>query len=132
MMTCPVAAFMGAEAGATAGQSAGAARACTPAGDSKLSINTAIPPLCQMAVASFTKLYPTLSVMDMVKKGGIKFGEVQIGGKGDCINFNLLGKCSDPYCTYNHRPAKVGEERQVKVARKIDEAVAKMKGAGMA
>jgi hypothetical protein len=82
MMTCMVAAFMGAEAGATAGRSAGAARARTPAGNSKPSINTAIPPLCQKAVASFTKLYPTLSVMDMVKKGGIKFGEVQIGGKG--------------------------------------------------
>ncbi len=83
-------------------------------------------------MASFTKLYPTLSVMDMVKKGGIKFGEVQIGGKGDCSNFNLLGKCSDPYCTYSHRPAKFREERQVKVAKKIDKAMAKIKGAGTA
>jgi hypothetical protein len=83
-------------------------------------------------VANFVKLYPTLSVMDMVKKGGIKFGEVQIGGKGDCSTFNLLGKCLDPNCTYNHKPAKVGEERQVAVAKKTDQAMAKMKGAGLA
>ncbi len=83
-------------------------------------------------MANFVKLYPTLSVMDMVKKGGIKFGEVQIGGKGDCSNFNLLGKCLDPNCTYKHKPAKVGEERQVTVAKKIDQAIAKMKGAGPA
>jgi hypothetical protein len=79
-------------------------------------------------VANFTKLYPTQSVLDMVKKGGIKFGAVQIGGKGDCSNFNLLGKCTDPKCMCNHKPARVKEERQVAVAKTIDQAMAKMKG----
>ncbi len=132
MLTCPVAAFMGADSNALAGQAVGPARACAPVGGSKLSINSAIPPLCQKAVANFTKLYPTLSVLDMVRKGGIKFGAVQIGGKGDCSNFNLLGKCTDPKCTYNHKPARVGEEWQVAVAKKIDQAMAKMKGTGQA
>ncbi len=132
MLTCPVAALMGADPDAPVGQGAGPAWVCTPAGDSKPSINPAIPPLCQKAVANFVKLYPTLSVMDMVKKGEIIFGEVQIRNKGDCSNFNLLGKCHDPNCTYKHKPAKVGEERQVTVAKKIDQAMAKMKGAGPA
>jgi hypothetical protein len=122
----------GADPDAPVGRGAGPACVRTLAGDSKPSINRAIPPLCQKAVASFVKLYPTLSVMDMVKKGGIKFEEVQIGNKGDCSNFNLLGKCRDPNCTYKHKPAKVGEERQVTVAKKIDQAMAKMKGAGPA
>jgi hypothetical protein len=132
MLTCPVAAFMGADPDAPVGRGADPACVCTLAGDSKPSINPAIPPLCQKAVANFVKLYPTLSVMDMVKKGGIKFGEVQIGNKGDCSNFNLLGKCRDPNCTYTHKPAKVGEERQVTVAKKINQAMAKMKGASPA
>jgi hypothetical protein len=83
-------------------------------------------------VANFTKLYPTLTVLDMVRKGGIKFGAVQIGGKGDCSNFNLLGRCTNPKCTYNHKPARVGEEGQVAVAKTIDQAMAKMKGTGPA
>jgi hypothetical protein len=33
---------------------------------------------------------------------------------------------------YAHKPAKVGEERQVAVAKMIDQAVAKMKGASLA
>ncbi len=70
--------------------------------------------------------------MDMVKQGGIKFEVVQIGGKGDCSNFNLLGKCTNPNCMYAHKPAKVGEERQVAVAKSVDQAVAKMKGASPA
>jgi hypothetical protein len=52
--------------------------------------------------------------------------------KGDCSNFNLLGKCNDPACTYNHKPAKVREDRQTAVARKIDQAMATMKGATQA
>jgi hypothetical protein len=78
ILTCPVAVFMGADSDALAGQAAGPPRACAPAGGSKPLINSAIPSLCQKAVANFTKLYPTLSVLDMVRKGGIKFGAVQI------------------------------------------------------
>ena len=129
MLTCPVAAFMGA---GSEPKPKGTARGRTPAGGSKPSINTAIPPLCLKSVEKFNKLYPTLSVLDMVKKGGIKFGEVQIGGKGDCSNFNLLGRCHDPNCTYAHKSAKVGEERQLAVAKKIDQAMATMRGAGPA
>ncbi len=68
-------------------------------------------------MANFVKLHPTLSVIDMVRKGGIKFGGVQIGGERDCSNFNLLGKCRDPTCTYNHKPAKVGEDPGAQVGR---------------
>jgi hypothetical protein len=132
MLTCPVAAFMGADSNALTGQAAGPARARAPAGGSKPLINYAIPPLCQKAVANFTKLYPTLSVLDMVRKGGIKFGAVQIRGKEDCSNINLLDKCTDPKCTNNHKPARVGEERQVAVAKTIGQAMAKMKGTGPA
>jgi hypothetical protein len=132
MLTCPVAAFMGADSEAKAGRAASTSRVRTPAGGSKPSVNTAIPPLCLKSVEKFNKLYPTLSVMDMIKKSGIKFGEVQIGGKGDCSNFNLLGRCTDPNCTYNHKPAKVGEARQVAVAKKLDQAMATMKGASTA
>jgi hypothetical protein len=132
MLTCPVAAFMEADSNAIAGRAADPARACTPAGGSKPSIHPAIPPLCQKAVAKFTKLYPTLSVMDMVKRGGIRFGAIQIGNKWDCSNFNLLGKCTDPRCTYTHKPARVEEEQQVAVAKIIDQAMTKMNGSALA
>jgi hypothetical protein len=117
MLTCPVAAFMGADVEAKAGKAGTTARGRTPAGGIKPSINPAIPPFFLKSVEKFTKLYPTLSVLDMVKKGGLKFGDVQIGGKGDCSNFNLLGKCIDPACTYNHKPAKVGEDRRERLIR---------------
>jgi hypothetical protein len=130
MMTCLVASFMGTDSRVAASQAAGTARVRTVTGGTKPTTNPEIPPLCRTAVADFVKLHPTLSVMDMVRKEGIKFGEVQIGGKGDCSNFNLLGKCRDPTCTYNHKPAKVGEERQMAVAKKILQVMVKLKAAG--
>jgi len=129
MLTCPVAAFMGED---SEPKQKGTARVRTLAGGSKPSINTAIPPLCLKSVEKFNKLYPTLSVMDMVKRGGIKFKEVHIGGKGNCSNFTLLERCPDPNCTYNHKSSEVGEERQVAVAKKIDQAMATMRGASPA
>ncbi len=130
MMMCLVVLFTGTDSGVAAGRAAGTARVCTGADGTKPTTNPEIPPLCKTAVATFVKLHSTLSVMDMVKKEGIKFGEVQIGGKGDCSNFNLLGKCRDCACTYNHKPAKVGEERQMAVAKKIVKVMAKLKVAG--
>jgi hypothetical protein len=29
-----------------------------------------------------------------------------MGNKGACLNFNLLGVCSDPKCLYRHARAK--------------------------
>jgi hypothetical protein len=124
MMTCPVASFMGTGSGVAAGRAMGTAQGCTGANSTKTMMNPEIPLLCKTTVAAFGKLHPALSVMDMVKKGGIKFGGVQIGGKVDCSNFNLLGKCLDPTCTYNHKPAKVGEERQIAIAKKIVQVMA--------
>jgi len=50
MLTCPVAAFMGAD---SEPKQKGTARVRTPAGGSKPSINTAIPPLCLKSVEKF-------------------------------------------------------------------------------
>jgi hypothetical protein len=58
MMTCPVAAFMGADAEAKAGKAGMAARVRTPAGGIKPSINPAIPPLCLKSVEKFTNCTP--------------------------------------------------------------------------
>jgi hypothetical protein len=57
----------------------------------KPSINTAIPPLCQKVVAAFTRLYPSMTLMELCRQGGIKFLAVKVNRKGECSNFGLLG-----------------------------------------
>ncbi len=57
----------------------------------KPSINTAIPPLCQKAVAAINQMYPRMTLVELCKQGGIKFLAVQVGRKGNCSYVGLLG-----------------------------------------
>jgi hypothetical protein len=63
------------------------ANAATTMTGPKPMVNAAIPPLCKAAVAKFTKQYPNMLIMDLIKKGGLRFSDVQVGGRGDCTNF---------------------------------------------
>jgi hypothetical protein len=93
----------------------------------KLSVNTAIPPLCQKAVAAFNRMYPMMSLAELCKHGGIKLSTVLVGRKGECSNFGLLGRCTG--CTYTHVPCMVGKARQVKILKAMEQAMATMKAA---
>jgi hypothetical protein len=128
MMTCPVVAFLGTDPDAPTKPAAGPARVRPQAGTGvKPSVNTAIPPLCQKAVAAFTRMYPKMTLVELCRQGGIKFLRVQVGRKGDCSNFGLLGRC--PGCTYAHVPCTVGEARQVEIAKAMEQAMSTMKTA---
>jgi hypothetical protein len=126
MMTCPVAAFLGRDPDAPSMAAAPkSAKAATTMMGLKPMVNAAIPPLCKAAMAKFTKQYPNMLIMDLIKKGGLQFSDVQVGGRGNCTNFGLLGKC--PGCRYNHVVCKVSDERQVMIAKNFEKAMAAMK-----
>jgi hypothetical protein len=126
-LTCPVGVFLGKATGVQPGKTATPkAQGIRPLG-SQLSVNTSIPPLCQKAVGAFNKAYPTLTVMDLCRKGGVKFHELQMGKRGDCLNFMLLGRCKG--CTYKHEVYTIPEERQAQIAKAIERGMAAMKTA---
>jgi hypothetical protein len=126
MMTCPVTAFLGRDPNAQPAAAASrTAKAETTATGSKPTVNSAIPPLCRAAVTKFTKQYPDMLIMDLVRKGGIRLSDVQVRGRGECTNFGLLGHC--PRCRYSHVVCKVADERQVVIAKNMEKAMAAMK-----
>jgi hypothetical protein len=51
-----------------------------------------------------------MSFLTLIKWGGLKFSDFQVGGKGDCSSFDLLGWC--PGCTYNHVACTVATDWQ--------------------
>jgi hypothetical protein len=91
----------------------------------KPTVNSAIPLLCKATVTKFTRQYPTMLIMDLVKKEGIRLSDVQVRGRGKCTNYGLLGKC--PGCRYSHVMCKVADERQVIIAKNTEKAMAAMK-----
>jgi hypothetical protein len=61
----------------------------------------------------FNTQYPTMSFVSLIKRGGLKYSDLQVGGKGDCSSFGLLGRCAG--CTYNHVVCTVSVERQASI-----------------
>ncbi len=126
MMTCLVTAFLGKDPDAQLVAAASrTVKAATTATGSKPTVNSAIPPLCRAAVTKITKQYPDMLIMDLVRKGGIRLSDVQVGGRGECTNFGLLGHC--PGCRYSHVICKVADARQVVIAKNMEKAMAATK-----
>ncbi len=120
-LTCLVGAFLGVDhskAKATAPGHAKPARAKPP-------VNLAIPTGCKKAVDSFNALFPTMPLMDLIKWGGITFGSIKAGGKGDCTSFGLLGRCA--VCSYNHVVCSPSPDRQMAISESIESAMATIK-----
>ncbi len=129
-LACPVGAFLGRAASLQPGKPTTPKAPGTRTVGLQPSANTAIPPLCQKAVEAFNKAYPTLTISDLCRKGGIKFSELQTGKKGVCLNFGLLGRCKG--CTYKHEVCTVPKERQPQIAKAMEWGMAAMKVLPMA
>ena len=102
-LTCPETAFLGPPAWTPRGRTSTGTRASRPTASSlQPTVNTGIPPLCQKqkVVATFNRLHPTLTIMDLCQKGNVRFAALRIGREGACVNFGLLRRC--PGCAYRH------------------------------
>jgi hypothetical protein len=128
MLTCPVGALLGKVTGVQPGKTATPkAQGTRPLG-SQPSVNTSIPPLCQKAVGAFNKVYPTLIILNLCRKGSVKFAKLQMGKSGRCLNFGLLGQCSKG-CFYKHEVYTIPEDRQSQTAKAIERGRVAMKAA---
>ncbi len=76
---------------------------------------------------AFTALYPTMSLMDLIKQGGIPFSTLKVGGKGDCTSFGLLGCCANSGCSYNHVVCVLALDQQATISEAIKTATATIK-----
>jgi hypothetical protein len=120
MLTCPEAKFLGGAVPARAPMSLGSdpARA-------KPTINRAIPAGCKQAVDAFNTAHPTMSLADLIKKGGIQYSSIRVGGRGDCTSFGMLGRCAG--CPYRHVACNPSPECQITISDALKAAVTVLK-----
>ena len=66
--------------------------------------------------------FPKATVESLMSHANLRYEEisVDIGNKGYCLNFNLLGICSDPNCPYRHMKANLTDERIKAVKIKLE------------
>jgi hypothetical protein len=126
-ITCPVAQFLGPPVGAQKSEprdapkdrAAGKVPAKQPTGIS------AIPAICASVVQKFNRLHPTMSIASFIRKTGMNYDDVKIGGKGDCVTFALLGRCTES-CRYRHAPITVPDERALAIKGALERGLAKL------
>ena len=122
--TCPEAMFLGPPPkvpGPTTPSTPRAARITGP----QQTVNPVIPMMCQKVVATFNRLYPGMSVLELYEKGKVRLGQMRVGREEACVNFGLLGRCSG--CQYRHEVCTVATSRQALIVKVMESALATMK-----
>ncbi len=64
-----------------------------------------------------------MGIVAFCKKGKVKYRDVAIGGKGECVNFGLLGRCLEE-CTFQRVAMTVLDERQHDVKKALTQGLA--------
>ena len=93
-------------------------------------VNAAIPPMCQKVVATFNRLHPGMSIVELCKRGKVCLSQLRVGREGACVNFGLFGRCSG--CQYRHKVFTVATSQQAAIVKVMESALASMKAAARA
>jgi hypothetical protein len=83
--------------------------------------------MCQKVVATFNRLYPGMSVVELCERGKVRLSQLKVGREGACVNFGLFGRCSG--CQYRHEVCSVATSRQTAIVKVMEGALAMMKAA---
>jgi hypothetical protein len=127
-LTCPGADFLGPGRSTTTGTKAKKVEGTRGNHGWQPTQNPSIPPICQLCIKELKRLYPTMGIVSFCKKGKVKYANVVIGGKGNCVNYGLLGKCTEE-CTYRHVVITVPKERQHDVKKTMTQGLANLAAA---
>jgi hypothetical protein len=67
--------------------------------------------------------FPKATAEALMSHANLKYEDIRVGNKGACLNFNLLGICKDPNCSYRHTKANPTDERIKVVREKLEPAI---------
>jgi hypothetical protein len=73
--------------------------------------NTSVPDNISAITMPLMEKFPNVTANSLMSHGQLSFDDIRVGNKGACLNYNLLGICADPKCSYRHSRAKPTAER---------------------
>ena len=84
-------------------------------------VNAIIPLMYQKVVATFNRLYPNMSVLELCERGKVRLSQLKVGREGACVNYGLFGRCSG--CQYRHEVCTVATSRQAAIVKVMESAL---------
>jgi hypothetical protein len=127
-LTCPVADFLGLGNSPTTGTKAKKTEGTRGNHGRQPTKNLSISLICQPCIKELKRLYPAMGIVPFCRKAKVKYANVAIGRKGDCVNYGLLGECTEE-CTYRHVVITVPEEQQHVVRKTMTKGLANLAAA---
>jgi hypothetical protein len=73
--------------------------------------NTSVPDDISAITMPLVQKYPKIRANALMSHSLLTHEGICVGNKGVCLNYNLLGLCSDPKCNYRHARAKPTPDR---------------------
>jgi hypothetical protein len=64
-----------------------------------------------------------MDIVDLSKKTDIKYHHFMVGGKGECTNFGLLGRCMET-CPCKHVTSTVLDDSQCSIKEALEQGLA--------
>jgi hypothetical protein len=92
--------------------------------------NPSIPDDISALTMPLMKKFPKATADALMAHADLRYDDIRVGNKGACLNFNLLGACTDKNCTYRHSRANPTAERAKFVADKLKPAIETFIAAG--
>jgi hypothetical protein len=68
--------------------------------------NTSVPDYISAITMPLEQKHPQITANALRSHGALTFKDIHVGNKGSCLNYNLLGVCLDPKCSYRHARAE--------------------------
>jgi hypothetical protein len=127
-LTCSVADFLGLGKSPTTGTKAKKMEGTRGNHGRQPTKNPSIPPICQPCIKELKQLYPTMGIVSFCKKGKVKYANLAIRGKGECVNYGLLRECTEE-CSCRHMVITVPKERQHVVKKTMTKGLANLAAA---
>jgi hypothetical protein len=82
--------------------------------------NNEVPDDISLLTNPLMTQFPKVTTDALMTHSSLKYEDIRVGNKGACLNFNLLGICSDSNCTYRHTQARPTEDRIKAVRDKLE------------
>ena len=60
-----------------------------------------------------------VTAQSLMSYANLKYEDIRVGNNGAFLNYNVLGICSDPNCSYRHKKANPTKERTKAVKTKL-------------
>ena len=85
--------------------------------------NAEVPDDISLLTSPLMDKFPKTTAEALMSHSSLRYEDIRAGNKGAYLNFNLLGICNDPSCSFRHTHENPTDDRIKAVRSKLEPAI---------